>query len=93
MNLSESLGWMKTLKTRHSELVQLRSENSRSSTHRYGNEPPVEERPEYDVKKLDKLTTKLATEIRHLDEAIKRTNAATQLGGYVRDENILGELE
>lgn len=93
MNISEGLGWAKTLKERHAELVALRNANSSTRVTRYGNSDPVELRPEYDVKALDKRITLLARESRLLDEAIKRTNAATQLEGFQRNDEVLGELD
>jgi hypothetical protein len=92
MNISEALGWMKTLKARHAELVGLRDANSATRIQRYGDNS-TEIKPEYDTKKLDKRVTLLAREIRILDEAIKRTNAATELPNFVRDDAVLGELE
>jgi hypothetical protein len=92
MNISEALGWMKTLKARHGELVALRDQNSATRTMRYGND--VQEiKPQYDPKKLDKRVGLLAREIRLLDEAIKRINATTEIPGYVRNDDVLGELE
>ena len=96
MTLSEALGWMKTLKARHGELIALRDMNSKTTTRRgWGTpEPPAEIiQPTYDVKKLDKRVTLLAREIRILDEAIKRTNATTDIDNYMRDDSVLGELE
>lgn len=92
MTVSESLGWLKTLKTRHAELVALRNQNSARERQRYGNEERVIE-PQYDVKKLDKRITLLAREIRLCDEAIKRTNAQTVVQGFERRDDVLGELE
>lgn len=92
MNLSESLGWHKTLTARHSELIRLRDANSRVSITRFG-EQTVETKPAYDPKKLDKRVALLAREIRLLDEAIKKTNAATIVPGFERNDEVLGELE
>lgn len=94
MNLSESLGWMKTLKGRHAELIALRDQNSRTTFVRYmgAGETREETKPVYDTKALDRRVTLLAREIRLLDEAIKRTNAKVEVEGFTRDENVLGEL-
>lgn len=92
-NISELINWEKTLKTRHAELVRLRDSNSATNIRRYGNDDKVETKPEYDTKKLDKRVTLLSREIRLCNDAIKRTNAETQVSGYeIRDE-VLGELE
>ncbi len=93
MTISEALSWLTTLKTRHQELLNLRNQNSTRRSMRYGNEPVVEEKPEYDVKKLDRRTTLLAREIRIVGDKIKATNATVQLPDYVADEAVLGELE
>lgn len=93
LTISEALGWKKTLEGRHSELVQLRNANANVRMQRYGREEPeVIQKPEYDVKALDKRVTLLAREIRLVDEAIKRANAQT-LTEFTRDEAVLGELE
>lgn len=92
MNISEALGWMKTLKSRHAELISLRDANSATRIHRYGDNSQ-EVKPEYDVKALDKRVTLLAREIRLLDEAVKRANATTELPNYSRSDDVLGELE
>jgi len=94
MNISEALGWMKTLKARHGELVALRNQNSTTTRTRYGKDDPTEViTPTYNAVHLDRRITLLAREMRLLDEAIKRSNAMTIIGGFTRDENVLGELE
>jgi type I restriction-modification system DNA methylase subunit len=92
ITVSEALGWLKTLKARHAELVNLRNENSAIRVNRYGSEQQ-EIKPQYDVKKLDKRVSLIAREIRVVDEAIKRFNATSGLPGYVRNDDVLGELE
>lgn len=92
MNISEALGWKKTLQSRHAELLALRNQNAQTRIVRYGTEAEKVV-PEYDPKKLDRRVTLLAREIRSLDEAIKRTNASVDVQGFTRDENVLGELE
>ena len=62
--ISEGINWLKTLKLRHTELVQLRDANSVSRTQRYGTDPAITTKPEYDARKLDKRITLLAREIR-----------------------------
>jgi len=84
---------MKTLKDRHGELVQLRNENSKRQIRMWdSSKQDIVTEPVYDVKSLDNTVTKLAIDIRKLDEAIKSTNAATELAGYSKDEAILGQL-
>lgn len=93
MNISESLGWQKTLKARHAELQTLRNSNAARTSTTYGNNNPVTTIPVYDAIKLDKRITLIARELRLLDESIKRTNAATEVTGFLRDDAVLGELE
>jgi hypothetical protein len=93
MTISEALSWKQTLSTRHSELTTLRNQNAVTRRVRYGNEAPVEEKPEYDVKKLDKRITLLAREIRIVGDKIKQANATAQLTNYTADDGVLGELE
>lgn len=93
MTLSQSLGWMKTLKERHQELVGLRNANSHREERLFGDKQTVKREPVYDVKKLDKLVNRVAMEIRKLDEAIKETNGKTELLGFKKDDAILGQVE
>jgi hypothetical protein len=46
----------------------------------------------YDVQFLDRLVTRVAREIRLLDQALKATNAKTLVEGYDQDDAVLGEL-
>jgi ATP:corrinoid adenosyltransferase len=92
MNLSQALRWLKTLKDRHQELLTLRNENSKREKRLWGDNKDIVTEPTYDVKVVDNLITKLAIEIRKLDEAIKETNAETTLIGYEKDEDVLGTL-
>ncbi len=93
MTISEGLSWLQTLKTRHQELLSLRNANANTRTMHYGNTPPVQEKPEYDAKKLDKRVTLLAREIRIVGDKIKQANATALLTAYEADEKVLGELE
>jgi hypothetical protein len=93
MTISQALSWMKTLNTRHTELVALRNQNSVRQERLFGESQTVKTEPVYDVKKLDKLVSSLAREVRKLDEAIKTTNATVEVAGYTKDEAVLGEIE
>lgn len=94
ITLSQGLTWMNTLKERHRELVSLRNENSTERIQRWGEtKEDIVRKPVYNVKVLDKMISKLALEIRKLDEAIKKTNAVVEIEGYERNDSILGELE
>ena len=93
ITISEGLSWLKTLKERHKELVSLRDSNSKETTTRWGEtkEDKVE-KPTYDVRELDRLVTRVAIEIRHLDDAIKYINNLAELQNYTKDESVLGEV-
>src|SRR5262245_7671704 len=94
LTINEALGWLKTLKERHAELVTLRNGNAREMRRFLGMnaEKTIEEKPTYDVKALDKLVTQVAREIRIVEMAIKRTNAETKIAGYDQKDEVLGEL-
>ena len=93
ITISQALGWKKTLSQRHSELVELRNENSKKQTRYMTETEKVNSEPVYDVKKLDKLVSNVAREIRKLDEAIKTANAVTIVKDYDKNDGILGEVE
>ncbi len=95
LTISEALGWQKTLKERHSELVGLRNENSHSDTRYYGAnaDKVMEKKPVYDAKKLDALIGNIAREMRLLDVALKNTNATLNVKGYEQDDAVLGVIE
>lgn len=91
ITLSEGLGWLKTLKARHAELVNLRNQNSADVTDRYGDRETKRE-PKYDAKALDKQIVVLAKEIRTLEMKIKRINATTAIPDYDMRDEVLGDL-
>lgn len=95
ITVSEALTWQKTLNSRHTDLVQLRNANAFRERTFFGKDGDKERvtEPLYDVKALDRSVSALAREMRILDEAIKRSNASTELAGYERDDAVLGELE
>jgi hypothetical protein len=94
INLSVAMSWRKTLQERHDELVGLRNQNSTQETRFFGANADKERviKPRYDVVALDNSITKVAREVRKLDEAIKATNMATTVLDYERDDAVLGEL-
>ena len=89
--ISEALGWLKTLKARHAELVQLRNINSAEVEVDYQGKTTTRT-PSYDAKELDKRIAVLAREIRICDTAIKTTNGQTEVKDYVMDDDVLAEL-
>ena len=95
ITISEALGWQKTLKERHNELVGLRNENAHNERRYLGAnaDKVIEKTPVYDVKKLDVLIGNVAKEMRLLDAALKKTNATVNVVGYSQDDAVLGVIE
>lgn len=91
VSISECLGWLKTLKGRHSELLAMRNASAAKVTVDYQGKQVIQE-PMYDAKELDKRIAVLAREIRLCDNAIKTTNARTEVLDYVQDDDVLAEL-
>jgi hypothetical protein len=94
VTINEGLAWLKTLKKRHEELLALRNDNAHRERRFYGASADKEivKEPVYDVKVLDKLVTRVAREIRLLEQALKATNAKTAIDTYNQDDAVLGEL-
>jgi len=94
ITLNEGLAWLKTLKKRHEELIALRDGNAHRERRFLGASADKEivREPVYDVKALDKAVTRVAREIRLLDQALKATNARTIIEAYDQDDAVLGEL-
>ena len=61
-----------------------------STAHRQTKE--IVKEPVYDVKVLDRLVTRVAREIRLLEQALKATNAKTVVEAYDQDDTVVGEL-
>lgn len=94
ITLNLALGRMKTLINRHQELIGLRDNNARRVI-RTGTGKDAEKEisePTYDAKMLDSKISRLAKEIRLLDEAIKFTNQITIVAGYLWDDEVLSEI-
>lgn len=94
ITINEGLAWLKTLKKRHEELLALRNDNAHRERRFYGASADREivKEPVYDVKGLDRLVTRVAREIRLLEQALKATNARTMVEAYDQDDGVLGEL-
>ena len=94
ITINEGLAWLKTLKKRHEELLTLRNDNAHKERRFYGSSADREivKEPVYDVKVVDKLVTRVARDIRLLEQALKATNAKTTVDGYDQDDTVLGEL-
>jgi hypothetical protein len=98
MKINEGLAAIKMLSNRIGELQRLRSENaSQTSFSNYSSKEVMEKRePMYNVKKLDKLISRLSRDMRLLDSAIKTTNSSVDVVGYSGKSLTdidLGELE
>jgi hypothetical protein len=93
-SINEGLAWLKTRKKRHEELLALRNDNAHRERRFYGASADKEivKEPVYDVKVLDRLVTRVAREIRLLEQALKATNARTTVDAYDQDDAVLGEL-
>ena len=94
ITINEGLAWLKTLKKRYEELIALRNDNAHRERRFYGSSADREivKEPVYDVKGVDKLVTRVARDIRLLEQALKATNAKTTVDGYDQDDTVLGEL-
>jgi hypothetical protein len=94
ITLNEGLAWLKTLKKRHEELIALRDGNAHRERRFFGASADKEivKEPVYDVKVLDKSVTRVAREIRLLEQALKATNAKTVVEDYDQNDAALGEL-
>lgn len=94
ITINEGLAWLKTLKKRHEELLALRNDNAHRERRFYGASADKEivKEPVYDVKALDRVVTRVAREIRLLEQALKATNARTMVEAYDQDDGVLGEL-
>jgi hypothetical protein len=75
-------------------LIALRDGNAHRERRFYGAAADKElvKEPVYDVRALDRAVTRVAREIRLLEQAMKATNAKTVVDGYDQDDAALGEL-
>ena len=94
ITINEGLAWLKTLKKRHEELISVRNDNAHRERRFFGTgaDREIVKEPVYDVKVLDRSVTRVAREIRLLEQALKATNARTPVDGYDQDDAVLGEL-
>jgi hypothetical protein len=94
ITLNEGLAWLKTLKKRHEELIALRDGNAHRERRFFGAtaDKEIVKEPVYDMKALDKSVTRVAREIRLLEQALKATNAKTVVDDYDQNDAALGEL-
>jgi hypothetical protein len=95
ITVSEAIGLLKTLQQRHAELKALRDENGHRERRLFGvgGDKEIVKEPVYNVKKLDQTTNQVALQIRKLDNAIKQSNATTQLLNFDWDDSLLGVIE
>ncbi len=94
ITINEGLAWLKTLKKRHEELLALRDGNAHRERRFYdaSADKEIVKEPIYDVRVLDRIVTRVAREIRLLEQALKATNAKTTVEAYDQDDAVLGEL-
>ncbi len=95
ITINEGLAWLKTLKKRHEELLALRNDNAHRERRFYGASADRElvKEPVYDVKGLDRLVTRVAREIRLLEQALKGDQCPHDgRGTHDQDDGVLGEL-
>lgn len=90
MTINEGLAYMKTLKARHKELVDLRGDN-KSERIFMRSEKDFVEKPVYDVRAVDQKAQVVAREIRLLDSAIKKANAVTDIV-FTPEENVFESI-
>src|SRR5436190_21842955 len=90
ITINEGLAWLKTLKKRHEELIALRNDNAHRERRFYGSaaDKEIVKEPVYDVRALDKVVTRVAREIRLLEQAMKATNATTVIAAYDQDDSV-----
>lgn len=91
ISISEGLGWLKTLKERHAELVKLR-DTSAAAVEMDFQGKSTRRVPVYNALALDKVIATLSREIRLCDTAIKTTNGQTEVKDYQLDDDVLAEL-
>lgn len=87
MTVNEGLALVKTLKERHAELKQLRGQNATRHVYRDATTPTEE--PTYSIVVIDSMLVAISKELRHLDGAIKKSNAKTELKDFIHDEDVL----
>jgi len=92
ITLNEALVYMKQLKERRAEIVNLREENAYKTERVLGDKVVNIKTPVYNLKDLDTLINNLSREIRLLDAAIKATNAKVLVEGYEQDESVMGNI-
>ena len=81
-----------TLKKRHEKLLAFATTTLIESVYGASAGKEIVKDPVYDVKVLDRLVTRVAREIRLLEQALKATNARTTVEAYDQDDAVLGEL-
>lgn len=79
MTISKALTLVPKVRERLNELKGLRSEVSAKETRIYGEKDRSITEPQFDVVKVDKKIVKLELFLLDLDDAIKESNAKTQI--------------
>lgn len=92
MTINEGLSYLKLLKQRHQELVELRKQNKDERVFGIRTEKEYIERPAYDIKAIDRKAVAVAKEIRILDAAIKKANALVEID-FKANESVFEGIE
>ena len=82
----------KTLKERHEELIALRQRPPGTPLLRLDRDREIVTELVYDVKALDRAVTRVAREIRLLEQAMRATNARTVIEGYDQNDAVLEKV-
>jgi len=91
MTINEALSFTKILRARKAELVALWMQCSTKTS--YLGEREKIEKPQYDVKKMDRKIIEMDNALFKIDSAIKQTNADTQLKIEINVDALLSPLE
>jgi hypothetical protein len=83
------LSMQKSLKTRLSQLTELRNEVSKKTTFFDRDQEQV---PLYDVKAVDKKITELNKALFKIDSSIKESNAKTKVDIDINYDELIGEI-
>ena len=91
MTVNGGLSTLTILRERRGQLTQLREAVSTKTTYFSDANKVIE--PQYDVKKVDAMISKINIAIMHLDQAIKAKNADTKLNVDLDLDSLLASIE
>ena len=93
MTVNEAIQFLNTLKSRVTQLRDLRKEVSTKNVFAWSGDKDKIVEPQYDVKLLDKQVVKLENAIWRLDAHIKSINAKTLIELQIDPDDLLKPLE